>query len=180
MGGGINRFRNDRISVITSRQGLQDDTVFAILEDRRGNLWMSSNKGIFRASLANLNQVADRRQPRVLSFMYGRSDGMRSRECNGGTQPVAWQTPNGMLWFATTDGVAAIDPERALLAARAAPVMIGEIYADRGKLDEGAPVPAGHRREAANGSGATVQASGSQPSACEESDHSVWNGSRAS
>ena len=42
---------------------------------------------------------------------------MASRECNGGTQPVAWKSSDGKLWFATTKGVAMIDPNRARAAA---------------------------------------------------------------
>ncbi len=143
--GGLNRFRNGKISAVRSKHGLQDDSVFAILEDSRGNLWMSSNKGIFRASLAELNAVADGRRPRLLSVGYGRSDGMKSRECNGGTQPVAWQAPDGRLWFATTGGVASLNPTTALLGTSVKPVRIQQINVDQAKLAPGASVPPGHR-----------------------------------
>ncbi|HUP44860.1 MAG TPA: EAL domain-containing protein, partial [Thermoanaerobaculia bacterium] len=143
-GGGLNRFKDGRFKAITNKQGLQDDSVFSILEDRRGNLWMSSNKGIFRASLADLNSVAEGRQARLHSVIYGRTDGMRSRECNGGTQPVAWKAPDGTMWFATTGGVVAIDPEDALVSEPVSPVLIGEIYVDRTKVAPGTTVPPGH------------------------------------
>lgn len=145
LGGGLNRYKNGQITVLRSRQGLQDDTVFAILEDRRGNLWMSSNKGIFRANLTQMNAVADGRRSTLVSVLYGRSDGMKSRECNGGTQPVAWQAPDGKLWFATTGGVAMLDPESALLAGSVGPAHIGQIRVDQAKLAPGAKVPPGHR-----------------------------------
>ena len=145
VGGGLNRLKNGRIVPITTRHGLQDDSVFAILEDRHGNLWMSCNRGIFRASLAHLNAVADGRRERVLSVIYGRTDGMKTRECNGGTQPVAWEAPDGTLWFATTGGAAAIHPDKALAGAAVSPVKIVDIFADHTKLAAGAPVPPGQR-----------------------------------
>jgi diguanylate cyclase (GGDEF)-like protein/PAS domain S-box-containing protein len=145
MGGGLNRYKNGKVSAITSRHGLADDSVFAILEDAHGNLWMSSNKGIFRANLAEMNAVADGRRSPFLSVLYGQSDGMKSRECNGGTQPVAWRAPDGKLWFATAGGVSALDPENALLGARVGPVHIAHIDVDQRKLAPGGHVPPGHR-----------------------------------
>ena len=144
-GGGLNRWKNGKLAAITARQGLQDDSVFAILEDPAGNLWMSSNKGIFRASIAELNAVADGRRATLHSIIYGRTDGMRSRECNGGVQPVAAKGPDGRLWFATTGGVAMIDPAKSIVGGVTPPVLVGEIYADRQKIAAGEPIPPGHR-----------------------------------
>ncbi len=143
--GGLNRYKNGKLTAIGSRQGLQDDSVFSILEDGRGDLWMSSNKGIFRAKLTALNAVADGRRPSLLSVLYGQSDGMKSRECNGGTQPVAWRAPDGRLWFATTGGVAVLDPAAALLQESFGPIHIENVYVDQAKLRPGAHVPPGHR-----------------------------------
>jgi len=142
---GLNRYRDGKVTAVRSKQGLQDDSVFAILEDRRGNLWMSSNKGIFRASLAETNAVMDGRRSALVSVLYGRSDGMKSRECNGGTQPVAWRTPDGKLWFATTGGVSAVNPESVLLSSSMGPIQIETIYVDGTRLAPGASVPPGHR-----------------------------------
>ena len=143
-GGGLSRYKNGRWATITTREGLFDDSVFAILEDGDGNFWMSCNKGIFRVSLQQLDDFAEGLRPKVTSIAYGRPDGMASRECNGGTQPVAWKTPDGKLWFATVKGVAMIDPSRARMAA-APPVIIQDIFADRHRLDPSAPMtlPAG-------------------------------------
>ncbi|HEX6179490.1 MAG TPA: two-component regulator propeller domain-containing protein, partial [Thermoanaerobaculia bacterium] len=134
MGGGLSRFKNGRWTTITSREGLFDDSVFAILEDGNGYLWMSCNKGIFRVSRQQLDDFAEGVQPRVTSVAYGRSEGMHSRECNGGTQPVATKTPDGKLWFATVKGVAMVDPNRARTSA-APPVIISDIFADRHRID---------------------------------------------
>lgn len=134
-GGGLNRYQDGKFSAITTRQGLFDDNVFAILEDEARNLWMSCNKGIFRASIDELNQVADGVVARVRSVSYGRGDGMKSRECNGGTQPVGWKTSDGKLWFATTKGVAMIDPVELRLHAAAPPVLIEGVFADRNRLN---------------------------------------------
>jgi len=138
-GGGLSRYKGGRWTTVTTREGLFDDSVFAILEDGNGFLWMSCNKGIFRVSRQQLDDYAEGLQPRVTSVAYGRADGMQSRECNGGTQPVAWKTSDGKLWFATVKGVAMIDPNRARAAA-APPVIIQDISADRNRMDPAGPV----------------------------------------
>ncbi len=143
--GGLNRLKDGKLSAIGTQQGLNDDSVFAILEDRHGNLWMSCNKGIFRATLNDLNAVADRRQKKLQSVIYGRTDGMKSRECNGGTQPVAWKAPDGKLWFATTGGASMIDTEKALQGGSVPPVLISEVLVDREPIAADARIPPGHR-----------------------------------
>ena len=138
-GGGLSRYKGGRWTTVTTREGLFDDSVFAILEDGNGFLWMSCNKGIFRVSRQQLDDFAEGLQPRVTSVAYGRADGMQSRECNGGTQPVAWKTSDGKLWFATVKGVAMVDPNRARTAA-APPVIIQDIFADRKRMDPAGPL----------------------------------------
>lgn len=145
MAGGINRYEDGKVQALDSHHGLPDDSVFAILEDDAGNLWMSSNKGIFRASLAEMNAVLDGKRATLSSVLYGQSDGMKSRECNGGTQPVAWRAPDGKLWFATTGGAAVLDPKIALQSSPIGPVHIETIYVGQTKLAAGAKVPPGHR-----------------------------------
>lgn len=139
-GGGLNRYKGGRWTTITTREGLFDDSVFAILEDSQGFFWMSCNKGIFRVSRQQLDDFAEGLRPRVSSQAYGTADGMASRECNGGTQPVAWKTADGRLWFATVKGVAMIDPTRAH-AATAPPVLIEGVFADRQRVDPSNPGP---------------------------------------
>jgi len=128
-GGGLNRYKSGRWKTITTKEGLFDDSVFAILEDNNGFLWMSCNKGIFRVPRQQLDAVAEGLQQKVRSVAYARADGMKSRECNGGTQPAAWKTADGKLWFATNQGVAMIDTNTVRMAT-APPLIIEEVIAD--------------------------------------------------
>lgn len=111
-GGGLSRWRDGKIVTITVKDGLYDNLAFQILsdtEDDSGNLWMSCNRGIYRVSLRELDDFLAGRRRRVTSYDYGVSDGMLSRECNGGA-PSGWKTRDGRLWFPTVQGVVAIDP----------------------------------------------------------------------
>ncbi|HSP33022.1 MAG TPA: two-component regulator propeller domain-containing protein, partial [Thermoanaerobaculia bacterium] len=137
-GGGLNRFKNGRWSTISARDGLVDDSVFAILEDSTGYFWMSCNKGIFRVSRRQLDDFSEGVVHQVSGVLYGRADGMKSRECNGGTQPVGWKTADGRLWFATVKGLAMIDPAKAHTVAPP-PVTIEGVFADRTRIDPSNP-----------------------------------------
>ena len=107
--GGLNRLRGNRIAPITTKQGLFDNGVFAIVEDS-GFFWMSSNRGVHRASRRELNAVADGEVQSVSSLALTRRDGLLSAECNGGAQPAAARTPDGRLWFPTLQGIVAVNP----------------------------------------------------------------------
>ncbi|MEW5981158.1 MAG: two-component regulator propeller domain-containing protein [Acidobacteriota bacterium] len=139
-GDGISRLKDGRVSTVTVREGLFDDVVYAVVEDTRGNLWMSCNKGIFRVVKQDLNDFADGKLTRITSTAYGVADGMRVAECNSGS-PAGLETHDGQLWFATAKGVATIDPANAVIAHNPPPIALeqvvvnGEKYGPNQQLD---------------------------------------------
>ena len=141
--GGMARFKDGRFTRYTTREGLFDDGAFQILEDGRGYLWMSSNRGIYRVSKREMNEVAEGRLHAVTAVSYGKSDGMRSVEANGGSWPAGVRARDGTLWFPTQDGVVTIDPERLPAAAEPAPVRIEACRVDRRPVWVHAPVRLG-------------------------------------
>lgn len=129
-GGGLNRFEGGVFTAITRRDGLADDVVSSILEDDAGRFWMSGNRGIYRTARSQLVAFAEGRLDRVHSVLYGRADGLRNPETNGGFQPAAWKDPGGHLWFPTLDGVAVVDPSRAETTGHAPSVALEEVIVD--------------------------------------------------
>ena len=123
---GLGRLANGRFTRYTTREGLFDDGVFQILEDSEGNLWMGCNRGIYRVRKQELNDFAGGKIGAIHSVNYGRSDGMRNVECNGGSGTSAIKTKDGTLWFATQDGVAVIRPSDADAAISRPPPAIVE------------------------------------------------------
>jgi signal transduction histidine kinase/ligand-binding sensor domain-containing protein len=107
---GLGRLANRRFTRYTTREGLFDNGVFQTLEDEEGNLWMSCNRGIYRVRKQELNDFAAGKIRAIHSVNYGRSDGMRNVECNGGTGTAGIKAKDGTLWFATQDGVVVIRP----------------------------------------------------------------------
>lgn len=57
--GGLNRYKGDKFTSYTMKEGMFSNGVFAILEGVRGNFWMSSNQSIYRVSRRQLNDFAE-------------------------------------------------------------------------------------------------------------------------
>lgn len=127
-GGGVNRFKDNRFISITTKNGLFDDTVHKILRDNRGNFWMSCNKGVFRVSGKALNRFCDGEINNIRCIIYNEWDGMKSRECNGVSQPHGWKSHDGGLWFPTMKGVVVVNPD-SLDTPPSPPVSVREIIA---------------------------------------------------
>jgi signal transduction histidine kinase len=129
--GGLGRFKDGRFTRYTTREGLYNDGVFQILEDARGNFWMSSNRGIHRVRKQELNDFAEGKLRSLTSLAYGKSDGMLNAECNGGRWLAGIRARDGKLWFPTQDGVAVVDPETIQANPHPPSVLIESFLLDR-------------------------------------------------
>ena len=129
-GGGLNRLKNGLITIYTTEKGLFDDVVFQVLDDGLGYLWMSSNRGVFAVSKRELNQFSDGLISSIVSTSYGTSDGMKSRECNGGFQPAGWRASDGRLYFPTMKGLASINPSLPIEHQAPSAVSLERVLAD--------------------------------------------------
>ena len=130
-GGGLNRMKDGVFIHYTMREGLFDDVVSAILEDDRGNLWMSCNRGIFTASLSQLNDFAEGKISFITCVNYDMEDGLLNNEINGGFQPSAWKTRDGRLLFPTVKGLAIIPLSKIKTGAVIPSVFIEKIFVNQ-------------------------------------------------
>jgi signal transduction histidine kinase/ligand-binding sensor domain-containing protein len=139
-GGGLNRFANGKILDYPA-MGLPE-TIYGILKDAEGSLWISSKTGIFRAK----KQAGGA----LLTTQYGTADGLRVSECSEGGHPAVWRNRDGSLWFSTVKGVAAIDLRTAERKALPLPVVLESLSVDDRTFDPGDTAPTdvapGHSR----------------------------------
>ncbi len=134
-GQGLARVRADRVDVFTAATGFHDDVVYQILEDGEGRLWMSCNKGIFSVHVQDLDDLARGAITTAPATVFGSSEGMKSIECMGGTQPAGVRRHDGTLWFPTTKGLAAIDPARLARNEVPPPVHVERVLFDGAPVD---------------------------------------------
>ncbi len=147
-GGGLNRIRNGTIVPIMKKDGLFDNVIYTILDDADGNFWMSSNRGVFRVRKQELNDLADQKINTINCTSYGYEDGMKSVECNGGSQPSGWKSKDGRLFFATVKGCVIIDPAKLQSEAREIVPTINLVIAEGDTLlpNRDMALPLGKRR----------------------------------
>ncbi|MBL8203890.1 MAG: hypothetical protein JNM09_06635 [Blastocatellia bacterium] len=134
-GDGLVRYKGGKFFNYRVEHGLFNNGVFAILEDKRGNFWMSSNRGIHRVSKQELNDFAEGKIPKLNSVSYDEKDGLLNAECNGGRLPAAIKAKDGKFWFPTMGGVVIIDPEAEAVNPNPPPVVIENISIDRKPVD---------------------------------------------
>jgi ligand-binding sensor domain-containing protein/signal transduction histidine kinase len=147
-GAGIFRFKDGKFVNISPRQGLFDYVAYTVFEDGAGYFWMSSNKGVYRVSKKELNDLADGRAQSVTCTSYGTADGMESRECNGGYAPSGFHLRDGRICFASTGGLAVVNPADIRVNRVPPPVIIDRflVEGERQTSTESHFVPAGKSR----------------------------------
>lgn len=138
--GGLSRLKDGKFTSYSTEVGLFNNGVFQILEDDRLNLWMSCNRGIYRVAKQQLNDFSDGRVGSITCVSYGKEDGMRSAECNGGRWPAGVKARDGKLWFPTQDGVAVVDPAAVPLNTLPPPVHIEQVLLERKPVDFNHPL----------------------------------------
>src|SRR6185436_683641 len=72
-GKGFARFKDDRFVNFAAAQLALPRFINRLIEDDTGHLWFASNQGLFRASLAELNDVAEGRKVSAETTHYDRS-----------------------------------------------------------------------------------------------------------
>lgn len=109
-GEGLFLLTPDKAVRMTVRQGLFDDEIFGIVDDRQGRIWMACSRGIFFVPESELLELAEGRRDSVNSTQFSPLEALRTIECQQGVQPSVWRMNDGKLWFSTVHGVLMIDP----------------------------------------------------------------------
>ena len=92
-------------------QGLLTNSIFQMVIDYTGSVWMISNAGVFEVSFADMNALAEGKITRLDSKFYNQNDGLKT----DGFTSTALSTcdKNGRVWFPLVDGIAVYDPLKA-------------------------------------------------------------------
>ncbi len=143
-GSGLFALHRGNVVNINTSVGLFDNIVSVILEDDMGNLWMSSNRGVYRVVKSEAQEFVEGKRSSVRSFSYGLGDGLRSVECNGGFYPSGLILADGRLAFPTIKGIAFLDPRKVNINTLAPPVVIEELLVDNVHQDIDKPLEFSH------------------------------------
>jgi PAS domain S-box-containing protein len=128
--GGVAWRHGERFHALGSADGLPSDAVTQLRDDTTGHLWLGTSRGISRVGKHELRARAAGERARLAPRTFDRTDGMKSAQCTGPSQPAGFRDRAGRLWFATTQGVVVLDPARLQGDDRAPTVVVEEVVVD--------------------------------------------------
>jgi signal transduction histidine kinase len=104
--------------------------VHALLEDSKGNVWITTNNGMLRALKKDLEEYIDGKQTSVYYRYYSREQGFNTNEFNGGCSPAGLELKDGKLSFPTMDGLVQFYPDSLNEAFPASKIFIDDLLVD--------------------------------------------------
>lgn len=103
-------YETDDFSRINDSQGFLTNVVYGILDDKYGNLWVSTNKGITRIN------------PETLTLKtYTKEDGLQSNQFN---YKSSYKSRDGLFYFGGINGFNILNPDKLVENDYIPPVMI--------------------------------------------------------
>jgi signal transduction histidine kinase/ligand-binding sensor domain-containing protein len=126
-GHGLARFENNKWRSFSTDDGLASNIIGYLIGDDQGDLWVGSNRGLMRIEKKSLAGSPDHS---LFCRVYGKADGLPTRECSSGSQPAAIQSHNGELLFPTIGGLVSIEPAALKPNTRPPQVLIESIEVD--------------------------------------------------
>lgn len=129
--GGISRYEKPTVGTVlsdrkinffnyTAAHGLASDSIFQMIFDYTGDVWMTSNRGISSVGYSELEEIFTGKRTRVDSKFYNQNDGLSSLGATSTSLSMCDQY--GRTWFTLVDGFAVYDPSR-LVAAGILPIV---------------------------------------------------------
>jgi signal transduction histidine kinase/ligand-binding sensor domain-containing protein len=119
----------DKLRPIPESAGLPRREIAGMVDDRQGNLWLATHRGLLRVARGELEAAAEGRTDRVIVRRVGLEDGMPGLRMSAG-QPCAVRAHDGRLWFATLKGLAVIDPRDVRTNEPSSRVYLEEVLVD--------------------------------------------------
>ena len=80
-------------------------TAHCFLEDRKGMLWISCNKGLFKVPRADLDAWCDKPGGQIYYYYFGHQDGLPTNEFNGGFNSSGLVNGNGFISLLSMKGI---------------------------------------------------------------------------
>ena len=81
------------------------------IQDKKGNVWASTNKGLFMSPAQSLIDFWHKGPGNIKFKYFGKADGIDELEMNGGCNPCAIKMNNGNLSFPGIDGLIQFNPD---------------------------------------------------------------------
>jgi ligand-binding sensor domain-containing protein/signal transduction histidine kinase len=127
--GGLYRWRFGKLTHYTTAQGLASNSIYELLEDGRGNFWISGPNGISVINRRELDLIAENPSHPLSLTLYGISDGLETTQLYGAEKPGGVVTSQGEVWFASNKGLVRVSLDHTQRSG-SVPVVIDQVRID--------------------------------------------------
>jgi signal transduction histidine kinase/ligand-binding sensor domain-containing protein/CheY-like chemotaxis protein len=146
--GSLHLVRNDRVLALPTKGGVSSGHALQILDDGRGSIWMTGERGVTRLERSELLKVANSNVTDATARVYDFRDGFGRWEFQGVSQSSGVRRADGSLAFPSATGVVIVRSEIFVKSSVAPFVKVLEVLAD-GKpipIDDDIVLPAGAKQ----------------------------------
>jgi hypothetical protein len=112
-GGGLYCYYKGKLSCINKMKNAQlSEDAFCLAYDDLGYFYLTSNHGLWRIKLQDLNDFYFGKKNYLVPFYYGEEEGVFNTEFNGGFQNNYLKTTYNHFYFPTLEGIVIVTPEQ--------------------------------------------------------------------
>jgi signal transduction histidine kinase/ligand-binding sensor domain-containing protein/CheY-like chemotaxis protein len=128
--GSLHLVRNDRVLQLPTKGGVSSGHALQILDDGRGSIWMTGERGITRLERSDLLKVANSNVDAATARVYDFRDGFGRWEFQGVSQSSGVRRADGSLAFPSATGVVIVRSEAFAKSTVTPTVKVMEVLAD--------------------------------------------------
>jgi ligand-binding sensor domain-containing protein/signal transduction histidine kinase len=129
--GGLSQYTGNGFFTYTQKDGLPSDQIYGIIDDpMHGDLWLGSERGIFKISQNQLTDFRSGKTKHIFGMTFGVGDGLGCPTINADGKPNVTRTNDGKLWWCLDQGAAVVDPKDLALHNTPGPTIIESVVAD--------------------------------------------------
>ncbi|MBL4704491.1 MAG: histidine kinase [Flavobacteriales bacterium] len=118
---GLYYLNGTSLTALPSSKGLLAEKVNGIEIDQQENIWLSSNRGLYRCNEQDLLYFMDGEQDFILSSYFDKSDGLKTVQFTGQTQNSSLTFYNKDLLFTSVEGLVQFNPNNFIVGKSANP-----------------------------------------------------------
>ncbi len=144
-GSGYYVYQNNKITKMPLDRNNNLSQVHAFISDTNGYLWMSTNKGLYKAHLNEISHYLSDSTTEVYYYYYGEENGIENIEFNGGNDPPVVALNNGYFSFPSMDGLVWFNPYEMITINASEKIIIDQVLVNGEKVNysDALYIPAG-------------------------------------
>ncbi len=102
----------------------------SFMEDNSGNVWLTTNRGLFQVHMADLYDYLNRKSNSVYYYYYDKTAGFLTNEFNGGCNPAGIKLNDGKFSLPSIKGLVQFYPDRIMPILPDAQIYVDAVVGD--------------------------------------------------